>query len=79
MTRIGTRNSKYRRRTERKRAKVFKRAKQQGYITNAEARETGGWTQGFYHLNVMRKRGYLKQAGHNLWMPGRKRKYELRV
>jgi hypothetical protein len=79
MARIGTRDLKYRRRTERRRAKVFKRAKQQGYITNAEARKLGKWPQAWYHLNVMCEAGYLKQAGHNLWTLGRKRKYELRV
>jgi hypothetical protein len=79
MARIGTRDPKYRRRTERKRAKVFRRAKQQGYITNNEARKIGGWMQSWYHLNAMREAGYLKQSGHNLWVVGRKRKYELRV
>jgi hypothetical protein len=79
MARIGTRDPKYRRATERKRAKVYKRAKQQGYITNAEAARLGQWQQGFYHLTVLRDRGYLKQKAHNLWVPRHKKKYELRV
>ena len=70
---------KLRRSTERKRGKVFKRAKQQGYITNAKAKQIGQWSQAWHHLNTLRKRGYLKQAGHNLWIPGKKRKYEARV
>ncbi len=73
------RNAKYHQATERKRAKIFKRAKRQGYITNDEARKIGGWSQVWYHLNAMCEAGYLRQAGHNLWTPGRKRKYELRV
>jgi hypothetical protein len=79
MARIGTRDLKFRRATERKRAKVFKRAKQQGYITNVEAARLGKWAQGFYHLDVLRNRGYLKQKAHNLWIPTSKKKYELRV
>ena len=76
--RIGSRDPKFRRATERKRAKIFRRAKKNGFITNAEAKEIGKWKQAWHHLNVMREAGYLKQAGHNLWLPGRKRKYELR-
>jgi len=80
MRRAGSRDPKFRRATERKRAKVFKRAKKNGFITNAEAKKIGGWKQAWHHLDVMRERGYLKQAGHNLWTPdGRKKKYELRV
>jgi len=68
-----------RRVTERKRAKVFKRAKAQGFITNAEAAEIGNWLQGFYHLNVLRYRGYLKRKGRNKWVPTKKRTYELQI
>ena len=79
MKRRGSRDPKFRKATERKRARVFKRAKRKGFITNAEAKKIGGWAQAWHHLNVMRDLGYLKQAGHNLWTPGRKKKYELRV
>jgi len=76
---MATRDLKFRQTTERKRAKVFKRAKRQGFVTNNEAKKIGGWIQAWYHLNAMREAGYLKQKGHNLWVIGRKRKYELRV
>jgi len=76
---MGSRDPKFRRATEKKRAKVFKRAKSKGYITNAEAKEIGSWAQAWHHLNVMRDAGYLKQAGHNLWVPTKKRRYELRA
>jgi hypothetical protein len=65
-----------RRATERKRAKVFKRARRKGHVTNAEAAEIGGWVQGFYHLNVLRHRGYLKRTGRNKWTPTRKLTYQ---
>ena len=77
--RKGSRDPAFRRETEKKRAKIFKRAKEQGYITNSQAKQIGKWGQSWHHLNVMRNAGYLKQAGHNLWILGKRKKYEPRV
>jgi hypothetical protein len=51
------------------RARVLKVAKRQGVISNADAKEIGGWDQAWYHLQAMVKAGQLRKRGYNQWIP----------
>lgn len=55
------------------RERVLEAAREQGVITNAEARKIGRWAQCWYHLQAMCEQGLLKHNGYNEWVPVKRR------
>lgn len=51
--------------------RVLKAARRHGMISNDMACDVGGFAQGWYHLNAMKKAGMLKRKGFNQWVPTR--------
>jgi hypothetical protein len=51
------------------RNRVLNRARKQGTITNAQARQVMGLPQVWYHLNLLAEAGVLKRTAYNQWEP----------
>ena len=62
-------NGKRRKRVARARRRIVAYARKHGSITNAKAREIGGFAQAFFHLNRLAKAKLLKHVGFNEWVP----------
>jgi hypothetical protein len=56
----------------RARLKVLKRARRDGFVTNAVAKKIGKWHQAWFHLNAMAEAGYLVHDGYNKWKPAKR-------
>lgn len=59
--------------TVKARRRIVNQARRKGYITNEQARKTGGFNQVWYHLATLQKEGYIKHDGYNKWVPVIKR------
>jgi len=63
-----------RQRTLRRYEIILALAREQGYITNLQARVIGNWKQGYHHLRRLEQRGLLTHAAYNRWtLPQRRR------
>jgi hypothetical protein len=60
--------------TEAARARVVRAARENGYITNAQARVVGRWRQAWYHLHALYQAGLLRKDGFNRWVPRKQKK-----
>jgi predicted ArsR family transcriptional regulator len=56
------------------RSRVIKFARENGHVTNKEARELLGTAQAYYHLQRLQKAGLLRHAKYNQWVPVKRRK-----
>lgn len=66
-------NGLKRRSVLRARLKILREAEKKGVITNARAKQIGGFSQVWFHLKWMKDAGYLRHSGYNEWKPDKRR------
>lgn len=62
-------NGARRKRVVKARRRIVAYARKHGLITNAQAKEVGGFDQAFFHLRVLAQAKLLKHVGFNAWIP----------
>ena len=67
-------NGKKHKQVRQARDRVLRYAREQGSITNKEAKKIGKWNQAWWHLNALVEAKMLRYEDYNCWVPVKRKK-----